>query len=214
MTVDTAPAAVAGAPVWLAGSAINGVAEVLPMQIGSRASQALFEAAGLLQAWRERPHDRVADAQWRQLQQVLQDSLGLPLARAVARDAGTHAADALLARHVAPWRRALWRRLPAAVALRLLARELPRWAWTFVGDAELQLHAGRPAVVTVRGNALCRGVRAAEPNCHYVCALLERLFTVLVHPHGQVVETACEAQGDAACRFELHWRRPRPGLAL
>ena len=205
MTAHPAYATTADAPVWLAGSAITGVAEVLPMQIGSRASQALFEAAGLLQAWRERPRDRVADDAWRRLQQVLQDTLGLPTAQAVARDAGTHAADALLARHLPPWRRALLRRLPAAWALRVLARELPRWAWTFVGDAELQLHPGRPVVVTVRGNPLCRGVQAAEPNCHYVCALLERLFGVLVHPQCRVVETACEARGDAACRFELRW---------
>mgnify|MGYP000305274234 CR=1 FL=1 len=57
---------------------------------------------------------------------------------------------------------------------------LSRGAYTtrrFAGDGEVSLRAGRPAVVTIRGNPLCKGVQAAEPGCDFVCALLERPMT-------------------------------------
>jgi hypothetical protein len=91
-------------PAWVAGSTIAGVAEVLPMRVGSRAAQGLFEAAGLLDAWRSPPQDKVADDELRRLHRALREHLGLPTARAVARDAGTRAADHLLARHIGPGR--------------------------------------------------------------------------------------------------------------
>ena len=201
----TPPTAGDAATTWLSGSSIAGIAEVLPMRVGSRASQTLFEAAGLLDAWRQRPQGQVADAELRRLHRVLRDALGLPTARAVARDAGARAADHLLAMHVPRWRQLLMRRLPAALAVRALAGEWQRLAWTFAGDGQLQVQVGRPTVVTLRGNPLCRGVHAAEPSCDFVAALLERLACVLVHPGCQVVETECESCGAPACRFELRW---------
>ncbi len=197
--VDIAP------PAWVAGSTIAGVAEVLPMRVGSRAAQGLFEAAGLLDAWRSPPQDKVADDELRRLHRALREHLGLPTARAVARDAGTRAAEQLLARHIGPVRQRLMRRLPASWAAALLRTELRRLAWTFAGDGDVGLFAGRPAVVTIRGNPLCKGVQAAEPGCDFVCALLERLYTVLVHPSCRVVETACESCGAPECRFEVRW---------
>lgn len=198
----TPPAAETTAPAWVAGSSIAGVAEVLPMRVGSRAAQGLFEAAGLLDAWRRPPRGKVADGELRRLHQVLRDTLGLPEARAVARDAGTRAADRLLAEHIPRARQALMRGLPAALAQRLLQADLGRLAWTFAGDARVRVQSG---LVTIRGNPLCKGVQAAEPGCDFVCALLERLFVVLVNPRCRVVETACESCGDPECRFELRW---------
>lgn len=190
---------------WLHGSSIAGVAEVLPMRVGSRAAQGLFEAAGLLDAWRRPPQHKVADAELRRLHRVLRDTLGLPTARAVARDAGTRAAEQLLSGPIGQARQALMRRLPARLAAVLLRADLHRLSWTFAGDGHLGVSAGRPVVVTVRGNPLCRGVQAAEPGCDFVCALLERLYTVLVHPACRVLETDCESCGAPACRFEVRW---------
>lgn len=195
------------APAWLAACSITGIAEVLPMRVGSRASQALFEAAGLLDAWRQRPRGLVADAELRRLHRVLRETLGLPTARAVARDAGARAADHLLATHLPRWKQSLLRRLPAAWAARALGAELRRLAWTFAGDGEVRVQPGRPTVVTIRGNPLCKGVQAAEPGCDFVCALLERLAVVLVDPGCRAVETDCESCGAPACRFELRWSR-------
>lgn len=193
------------APVWVCGSSIAGVAEVLPMRVGSRATRALFEDAGLLEAWHSPPQDRVADDELRRLHRALRDRLGAPLASAVARDAGTRVAERLLAGHIPRWRQALMRRAPAALAAALLRADLRRLAWTFAGKGELALYAGRPATVTLRGNPLCKGVHAAEPSCDFICALLERLFSVLVHPDCRVVEVECESCGAPQCRFEIRW---------
>jgi len=60
--------------------------------------------------------------------------------------------------------------------------------------------------LTLRGNPMCRGLpRLEHPACDYYAATFERLFAVLVHPDARVVETACEACGDAVCRFEVGW---------
>lgn len=193
------------APVWVAGSSIAGVAEVLPMRVGSRAALALFEAAGLLDAWRRPPADRVADEELRRLHQALRDTLGLPVALAVARDAGTRAAEHLLSHHLPRGLQVLMRSLPAALAARLLRRQLLRLAWTFAGDGEVAVSVDARPVVSIRGNPLCKGVHAMEPGCDFVCALLERLYAVLVHPGARVVEVACESCGAPACRFELRW---------
>lgn len=205
MATPLSPNADASSPAWVAASSIAGVAEVLPMRVGSRASQALFEQAGLLDAWRCPPRHKVADDELRRLHRVLRDALGLPTARAVARDAGTRAADELLDRHIPRARQFLMRRLPSALAAALLRADLRRLAWTFAGDGQVTVLAGRPAVVTIRGNPLCKGVLAAEPGCDFVCALLERLFTVLASPNCRVVEVACESCGAPECRFELRW---------
>lgn len=199
------PTASTADPAWVAGSSIAGVAEVLPMRVGSRAALALFEAAGLIDAWRRPPQDRVADEELRRLHRALRDTLGLPVALAVARDAGARAADHLLQHHLPASRRWLLRRLPAPLAAVLLRADLLRLAWTFAGDAQVQVLPGRPLVVTIRGNPLCKGVHATEPGCDFVCALLERLFAVLVHPAARVVEVACESCGAPECRFELRW---------
>jgi divinyl protochlorophyllide a 8-vinyl-reductase len=60
-------------------------------------------------------------------------------------------------------------------------------------------------VLQIRHNPLCRGLQAGAPACDYYAATFERLFQVLVHPDACVLETACEACGDDACRFELRW---------
>ena len=52
---------------------------------------------------------------------------------------------------------------------------------------------------------LARGAQHNAPLCDYYAATFERLFVMLVHPRACVVETACEAQGAAACVFELAW---------
>ncbi|WP_235823343.1 4-vinyl reductase [Azohydromonas sediminis] len=43
------------------------------------------------------------------------------------------------------------------------------------------------------------------PACDFYAATFERLFRALVHPRASVAETACEACGDDACRFEVRW---------
>lgn len=181
---------------------VAGVAEVLPMRVGSRASLALFEAAGLADAWHRSRREPLSDEQLRRLHRALRDQLGLPAATAVARDAGVRASEVLLAHHIGPRRQALLRRLPARLAERLLQRDLQRLSWAFAADARVQLAPGR---LTVQGSPLCRGVRSDTPACDFVCALIERLYAVLVHPDARCVERACESCGAPACEFTIAW---------
>jgi divinyl protochlorophyllide a 8-vinyl-reductase len=60
-------------------------------------------------------------------------------------------------------------------------------------------------VLSIRHNPLCAGLAADAPACDFYAATFERLFQVLVHPRSRVREVACEACGDAECRFEIRW---------
>lgn len=186
----------------MAGMGVAGVAEVLPMRVGSRASLALFEAAGLAEAWHSADRAPLSDEQLRRLHRALREQLGLPAASAVARDAGARAAEVLLAHHIGPLHQAVLRRLPARLAERGLQRELARLSWAFAADARVRLEPGR---IAVQGSPLCRGVRSDTPACDFVCALIERLYAVLVHPHARCVEIACESCGAPECVFDIGW---------
>jgi divinyl protochlorophyllide a 8-vinyl-reductase len=97
------------------------------------------------------------------------------------------------------------KRLPAAWAARLLLKAVSQHAWTFCGSGRFEARAGRPVVLEIHDNPLCRGLHSDAPACEFYAATFERLFRVLVHPATQVRETQCEARGDPCCRFELNW---------
>ena len=102
----------------------------------------------------------------------------------------------------------LQRAVRGAEAARVLVAAIQRHAWTFAGSGRVSAvlpRRARPLVLEIRHNPLCRGLRAGVPACDYYAATFERLFQVLVHGDSQVRETACEACGDDACRFELRW---------
>lgn len=186
-------------------NAITRVAEVLPALLGDKGTWALFDAAGLCAYLRTPPEGMVDEAEVAALHRVLRQQLGPQVAGQVARSAGMRTADYLLARRIPPPVQWLLKRLPPQWAARVLLRAIGRHAWTFAGSGHFQAAAGRPCVLTIQDNPLCRGVDAAHPACDFYSATFERLFQVLVHPAVQVVETHCEARGDPACRFELRW---------
>jgi divinyl protochlorophyllide a 8-vinyl-reductase len=186
-------------------NAITRVAEVLPALLGDSGTRRLFDRAGLGVYLRTPPEHMVAEAEVARLHQVLRAELGPSLAGEVARSAGMRTADYLLARRIPQPVQWLLKRLPPVLAARVLLQAISRHAWTFAGSGVFRARAGRPCVVTIADNPLCRGVRSATPACDFYAATFERLFQVLVHPKVQVVETDCEARGDPLCRFELRW---------
>jgi divinyl protochlorophyllide a 8-vinyl-reductase len=185
-------------------NAITRVAEALPAYIGTRATQQLFERAGLATYLRQPPQQMVDEAEVTRLHRELRASLGATAA-AVARNAGERTADYLLAHRIPKPAQALLKVLPAPLAARVLLSAITRHAWTFAGSGRFEARAGRPVVLTLRDNPLCRGVTSDVPVCDFYAATFERLFRVLVHRETQVFEVACEARGDAACVFELRW---------
>ena len=135
--------------------------------------------------------------------------LGTDLAADVAEAAGHATGTYLLAHRIPRPLQAVLRRLPAWLAARVLLAAISRHAWTFVGSGHFSATTpgpGSPGVdLQIQANPLCVGLRAEAPACHFYAAVFERLFSALVHPRSQVRETACEACGDDACRFEIRW---------
>jgi divinyl protochlorophyllide a 8-vinyl-reductase len=203
----------AGTAGRIGPNAITRVAQVLPPRVGSAATWALFEAAGLVHHLRQPPQDMVDETEVRRLHGALRAELGPARAAEVARAAGSATADYLLGHRIPRPVQAVLKRLPAPLAARVLLQAVTRHAWTFAGSGRFESGFGprgarggaRPVVLTIHDNPLCRGLRTDGPACDYYAATFERLFQVLVHPATRAVETACEAAGDPACVFELRW---------
>jgi len=186
-------------------NAITRVAEVLTPRVGSRATHELYERAGLLRYLQQPPQQMVEEAEVRQLHHTLRETLGAEQAREVSAAAGRATADYLLAHRIPKPLQHVLKRLPAAWSARVLLAAITRNAWTFVGSGDFTARVGRPVVLTIRHNPLCQGLQAEAPACDFYAATFERLFQVLVHPASGVLEVACEACGDAECRFEIRW---------
>ncbi len=195
-----------GTPARIGPNAVNRLAEALHARHGPAVAAEVFGAAGVARHLRQPPTGMVDEAEVARLHRALRDRLAGGEAASVARDAGQRTADYLLAHRIPAAVQGLLKRLPAPWAARVLLAAIGRHAWTFAGSGRFEARAGHPVVLTIRGNPLCTGVSSPVPVCDFYAATFERLFRVLVHRDTRVSETACEAQGAPACRFELRWR--------
>ena len=186
-------------------NAITRVAQALPPLVGSAQARQVFQRAGLVHYLHQPPLTMVQEAEVTRLHQALRATLGPQTAGQVARRAGRLTADYLLAHRIPGPVQWVLKVLPASLAARLLLQAIGRHAWTFAGSGQFRARAGRPVLLAIRGNPLCLGLHTEQPACDFYTATFERLFQVLVHPRAQVQETACEARGDAECRFEVRW---------
>ncbi len=186
-------------------NAITQVAEALERRAGHPLTSALFARAGLAAHLERPPTTMVDESDACRLHGLLRSELGDRAGAAVAREAGSATADYLLAHRIPTLFQRLLTRMPAALASRLLLVAISRHAWTFAGSGRFDARSGTPVLLTIRGNALCRGQQSDHPVCDYYAATFERLFRVLVHRDTRVTEIGCEACGDDACRFELRW---------
>ncbi|HIJ62276.1 MAG TPA: bacteriochlorophyll 4-vinyl reductase [Rhodospirillaceae bacterium] len=163
----------------------------------------IFQAAGAAD-WLTTPPDAMVDeGRVARLHQALRQGLEWPLALAILREAGLRTADYLLAVRIPKPAQCLLSLMPADWAARFLSRAIKANAWTFAGSGQFAVRRGKPTIFEMTGNPLCRGEQASKPVCVWHAAVFERLFEVLVSPGVRVRETACEALGDACCRFEV-----------
>jgi divinyl protochlorophyllide a 8-vinyl-reductase len=186
-------------------NAITRLADAMRADVGEAGTIGLFARAGLAAYLDHPPQEMVDEEEVARLHRTLRSILDPARAARVSHDAGVRTANYLLARRIPKPVQALLHLLPAALASRLLLKAITRNAWTFAGSGRFRALAGRPVRLEIAGNPLCRGERSTIPVCDYYSAVFERLYRVLVHPRARVVETACEAKGDDACRFEVHW---------
>jgi divinyl protochlorophyllide a 8-vinyl-reductase len=206
MAATTAPR-----PGLIGPNAITRVAQVLPSWRGPAYAERLFERAGLLGYWHHPPEAMVHEDEVRALHAALREALPAGEAAAVSRAAGCATADYLLGHRIPRAVQRLLKVLPAGLAARVLVAAISRHAWTFAGSGTFSAppaRHGARVLLEIRHNPLCRGLHSAVPACDYYAATFERLFQVLVHRGSRVRETACEACGDDACRFELWWGAP------
>jgi divinyl protochlorophyllide a 8-vinyl-reductase len=202
-----------GSAARIGPNAITRLAEVLPAIAGTDRAEQVFAAAGLLGHWRRPPQAMVDEAEVARLHAAMRALLGPGAARIAARAAGTRTADYLLAHRIPRAAQGLLKALPAPLASRLLLRAIGGHAWTFAGSGRFEARPGHPTRLSIRGNPVCRRVAGDAPACDYYAATFEQLFRVLVHQGARVVETACEACGDDACRFEIRWQADRPAAS-
>lgn len=131
------------------------------------------------------------------------------LAPGVLRAAGLGTADYILANRIPRAAKVVIRALPAPLGARALTMAIAKHSWTFAGSGRFSVAARAPLTLTIAANPLACGAGRA-PSCHWHAAVFERLYSTLVWPTAQVLETACCACGDAACRFEIAPRAEHP----
>ncbi len=190
-------------------NAIIQTAAALRERVGVARADALVAAATgrALGAW---PEAMVDESEVIRLVHAVHEDLDPALREAVMRDAGVRTAEYLLANRIPRAAQRVLRLLPGALALRLLLFAISRHTWTFAGTAQVEIRYGATVSLSMRGCPMCRGVRATAPDCHYVASTLGHLAQRLADAAYEVVETACEAQGGTACRFEFRreWGSP------
>lgn len=186
-------------------NAVIRVAEALRSEFGPDGAQGVFAAAGLARYLDAPPEQMVDEAEVALLHRRLRESLGNEAARRIGRAAGLRTGDYLLAYRIPRPVQWLLRSLPAPLAARVLLAAIARHAWTFAGSGRFRALHGRPLLLFIERNPLCRGVRADQPLCDFYAATFERLFRELVHRATRVREIACESTGAPACVFEVRW---------
>lgn len=191
-------------------NAILRVMEALESESGGSLVRDVLARAGL-GAYLEHPPSAMVDEQEvRALHRALRESLGVPRARALGREAGRRTGDYLLANRIPAFAQSLLRILPAPLAGRLLLKAIARNAWTFAGNARFSYEPGAPHRLRIAGCAICDGAHSDAPLCDYYGATFERLFQALVGPRCRVTEVRCQARGEPDCTFEVHARPPNP----
>lgn len=168
-------------------------------------SSPLFAAAGAAEWLTAPPAAMVDERRVARLHQALRQGFPAPLAMTILKEAGLRTADYLLSVRIPVPAQCLLKLMPAAWATRFLSRAIKANAWTFAGSGRFTVRPGTPAIFELTGNPLCTGETASTPVCAWHAAVFQRLFEVLVSPAARVEEAACEACGDACCRFEVSY---------
>ncbi len=198
-----------GAPHEPAGrigpNAVTRLAEAIEHFCGRVACERVFAAAGVSHHLLHAPERMVDERDVARLHAALVADLGFELARVISADAGRRTGEYLLSHRIPPLAQAVLKRLPRALASRVLASAIGRHAWTFAGSGQFGYRFGRGLELWIRHSPVCRLLRTEEPACTYYAATFERVFGEMLGARTQVVETACEAMGAAACRFAVSW---------
>lgn len=203
--IDAAGSATATDTARIGPNAVTRLAEALIGCGHGALATPVFAAAGVAD-WLARPPSAMVAAQRAgRLHAALRDALPPAEAATVMAEAGRLTANYLLAARIPRPAQAVLRLLPPSFAARALVPAIRAHAWTFAGAGRFVARAGRPTMFEIAGNPLCALDRAGSPVCAWHAAVFERLFQALVSSEARATEIACEACGDASCRFLVAW---------
>jgi divinyl protochlorophyllide a 8-vinyl-reductase len=197
----------ASPPVAVIGpNAVTRMAEALTAMGGGAAlCRSVFESAGLSAYLATPPTRMIPETDVAHLHRAAIERLGEESAADVSREAGRLTGNYLLAHRIPLLAQRVLKRLPRALAARILVKAIARHAWTFAGGGEFTYKFSPQLTLRLKGSPICKGLRTREPACAYFAATFERVFGEMLGPSLRVTETECEATGAAACVFEVHW---------
>jgi divinyl protochlorophyllide a 8-vinyl-reductase len=194
-------------PVAVIGpNAITRMAEALATIGGGDATcRDVFASAGLSDYLATPPTRMIPETDVARLHRAAVDRLGEARTARISREAGRLTGDYLLAHRIPLLAQHVLKRLPRALAARILVKAIARHAWTFAGGGEFTYEASPQLTLRLKGSPICKDLRTREPACAYFAATFERVFKEILGPTLRVTETECEATGAPACVFEVRW---------
>ncbi|KUR72795.1 hypothetical protein AQZ52_06125 [Novosphingobium fuchskuhlense] len=189
-----------GLPAGKVGpNAIIQLADVLADRIGLEERARALQAAGLAKYLAADPERMTDEREAAALHRAVQAQRAGDWDE-LSWEAGERTARYLLANRIPKPAQWLLRRLPAALAARLLLRAIRAHAWTFAGSGAFSARQERGAVViAIADNPI------AMPDCPWHRGVFTRLFRELVSPHVLVRHDHCCARGDEVCTFRIGW---------
>jgi len=186
-------------------NAITRMAEALTSRCGETLCGDVFATAGLSHYLASPPTRMIPEAEVAALHRAAIVSLGEERADEVSREAGRLTGEYLLAHRIPVLAQRVLKRLPPALASRILAAAIARHAWTFVGGGEFSYTFSGALTLRLKDSPICKDIRTQEPACGYFAATFERVFGEILGPSLRVIETECEAAAAPACLFEVRW---------
>ena len=190
-------------PALIGPNAIIQLVEALRAHWGHQETRKLLEGVGLGVYCDQPPRSMVPQTEVVALHQRLFNAVDRQEFKRLSAEAGRRTGDYLLANRIPRPVQWLLKRMPDALAARLLSRAIQKHAWTFAGSGVFAYRWQAGLEFSITGNPVIAGLHSEVPICDYYAATFERIFRVLVNERWRVVEQSCEASGDAACRFEI-----------
>jgi divinyl protochlorophyllide a 8-vinyl-reductase len=184
-------------------NAIIQMVETLRAHRGDQETRNLLEAVGQEAYFDRPPRNMVPQAEVVALHQQLFGQVDCLEFKRLSAEAGRRTGDYLLANRIPRLVQWMLRRLPEALAARVLSRAIQKHAWTFSGSGVFTFTAQTPLLFSITGNPITAGLRAEIPICDYYAGTFERIFRVIVNDRWRAIEKTCEANGAAACVFEI-----------
>lgn len=196
-------------------NAVLRLIEALDNRFGRPQTEAIFRAAGQHEHLVTLPDAMVDERSITALYTSLPVQLGFEEAAEISAHAGQLTGEYLLAHRIPAAAQRVMKLMPAALAARTLLAAIDKHSWTFAGSGRFERQAveragggGRSRVywrLSIANCPLCRGATFTGPACAYYAATFERIFCEVVAAGARVVETECQANGAAACVFEVTW---------